>query len=104
MLAQMPLEHLRHQPVHRAAHCGDLLQHRRTPDFCFKCFLKAGQLPLDAANPVQQRPLVIDCMAHGGQSPIYWYPVYKPESSDVCRSEEHTSELQSLMRISYAVF
>src|SRR3546814_4754259 len=23
---------------------------------------------------------------------------------DVCRSEEHTSELQSLMRISYAVF
>src|SRR3546814_2741735 len=24
--------------------------------------------------------------------------------ADVCRSEEHTSELQSLMRISYAVF
>src|SRR3546814_5884704 len=27
-----------------------------------------------------------------------------PESTDVPRSEEHTSELQSLMRISYAVF
>src|SRR3546814_3023251 len=25
-------------------------------------------------------------------------------AGDVCRSEEHTSELQSLMRISYAVF
>src|SRR3546814_5586120 len=27
-----------------------------------------------------------------------------PEAGDVLRSEEHTSELQSLMRISYAVF
>src|SRR3546814_1860147 len=27
-----------------------------------------------------------------------------PASSTSCRSEEHTSELQSLMRISYAVF
>src|SRR3546814_8579173 len=27
-----------------------------------------------------------------------------PAASDRCRSEEHTSELQSLMRISYAVF
>src|SRR3546814_6491877 len=27
-----------------------------------------------------------------------------PEVEIVCRSEEHTSELQSLMRISYAVF
>src|SRR3546814_7928890 len=26
------------------------------------------------------------------------------EAHDLCRSEEHTSELQSLMRISYAVF
>src|SRR3546814_5016501 len=30
--------------------------------------------------------------------------VYRDSSGDVCRSEEHTSELQSLMRISYAVF
>src|SRR3546814_7263566 len=29
---------------------------------------------------------------------------YKPVQSEVQRSEEHTSELQSLMRISYAVF
>src|SRR3546814_3794116 len=26
------------------------------------------------------------------------------DSAEICRSEEHTSELQSLMRISYAVF
>src|SRR3546814_18163362 len=30
--------------------------------------------------------------------PCYWY------ATDLNRSEEHTSELQSLMRISYAVF
>src|SRR3546814_7945897 len=29
---------------------------------------------------------------------------YAPESEHLLRSEEHTSELQSLMRISYAVF
>src|SRR3546814_6643102 len=31
-------------------------------------------------------------------------PGSKPINSFACRSEEHTSELQSLMRISYAVF
>src|SRR3546814_5064629 len=31
-------------------------------------------------------------------------PVQVAEDSIECRSEEHTSELQSLMRISYAVF
>src|SRR3546814_1272298 len=33
-------------------------------------------------------------------SSVHWYGAYKRET----RSEEHTSELQSLMRISYAVF
>src|SRR3546814_8706320 len=32
------------------------------------------------------------------------YGVDTPENVDAWRSEEHTSELQSLMRISYAVF
>src|SRR3546814_6029678 len=31
-------------------------------------------------------------------------PVTPKRSANSCRSEEHTSELQSLMRISYAVF
>src|SRR3546814_5105749 len=33
----------------------------------------------------------------------YWYDAYAPRLF-LKRSEEHTSELQSLMRISYAVF
>src|SRR3546814_8757180 len=33
-----------------------------------------------------------------------WHPYGAPTALVDCRSEEHTSELQSLMRISYAVF
>src|SRR3546814_9627512 len=33
----------------------------------------------------------------------YWFTDYRPRSLRRNRSEEHTSELQSLMRISYAV-
>src|SRR3546814_5872939 len=35
--------------------------------------------------------------------PHQW-PQPDPDTADIVRSEEHTSELQSLMRISYAVF
>src|SRR3546814_4493594 len=38
------------------------------------------------------------------QPPRRGSPSSAPASSVVARSEEHTSELQSLMRISYAVF
>src|SRR3546814_4628404 len=41
----------------------------------------------------------------GAQMPIYDAAMkYKAEGTPLVRSEEHTSELQSLMRISYAVF
>src|SRR3546814_3644672 len=43
---------------------------------------------------VDRRPILQD----RGHRPI------RPRPNDVVRSEEHTSELQSLMRISYAVF
>src|SRR3546814_5083752 len=33
-----------------------------------------------------------------------WMPALRPREAGVQSSEEHTSELQSLMRISYAVF
>src|SRR3546814_2624654 len=46
----------------------------------------------DASLPIKATPLIVS----GGASPQK--PDYQP------RSEEHTSELQSLMRISYAVF
>src|SRR3546814_9533703 len=34
----------------------------------------------------------------------FWSAYFSVEYKDLARSEEHTSELQSLMRISYAVF
>src|SRR3546814_3341505 len=36
--------------------------------------------------------------------PLHPRLLRRPSSTGGCRSEEHTSELQSLMRISYAVF
>src|SRR3546814_3671060 len=47
-----------------------------------------------------------DVMKGWGQALItdYVLPTADPPSERIRRSEEHTSELQSLMRISYAVF
>src|SRR3546814_2025596 len=39
-----------------------------------------------------------------GAGVLFAHPGQLPVAGDVLRSEEHTSELQSLMRISYAVF
>src|SRR3546814_5705645 len=45
-------------------------------------------------------------LTESGLSMVEWRPLigWLPPLSDAARSEEHTSELQSLMRISYAVF
>src|SRR3546814_4550857 len=40
----------------------------------------------------------------GWMFPVAWTILYVLEGVALARSEEHTSELQSLMRISYAVF
>src|SRR3546814_4684544 len=48
----------------------------------------ASIMPGDDLNPAHHRILLSNCFAQGA----------------ALRSEEHTSELQSLMRISYAVF
>src|SRR3546814_10329021 len=40
----------------------------------------------------------------GGERPVFVRVVNQGAYGDIGRSEEHTSELQSLMRISYAVF
>src|SRR3546814_174808 len=39
-----------------------------------------------------------------GIAPDLLNKIFSPTNKSICRSEEHTSELQSLMRISYAVF
>src|SRR3546814_10748705 len=43
-------------------------------------------------------------IAHGGRDASRFYMPYPSGARNNRRSEEHTSELQSLMRISYAVF
>src|SRR3546814_8197073 len=60
--------------------------------------------PLELALPRAQAKLAIEGGGAGevvGERPPAARHVFR---IDACRSEEHTSELQSLMRISYAVF
>src|SRR3546814_10408112 len=49
-------------------------------------------------------PLVVSPMTQRTVSPAATATRFSPGCSAMSRSEEHTSELQSLMRISYAVF
>src|SRR3546814_1419337 len=53
----------------------------------------------DQLGPVSERPCIIQISRLEG----ICYPILK-NRGELIRSEEHTSELQSLMRISYAVF
>src|SRR3546814_1145821 len=48
--------------------------------------------------PPRTRPIT------NGAGPKPWRSAKNPIRPEISRSEEHTSELQSLMRISYAVF
>src|SRR3546814_9579049 len=54
---------------------------------------------LRALPPAQQPPVRL-----GGRATLVHHRVHRRGDRHVDRSEEHTSELQSLMRISYAVF
>src|SRR3546814_8069857 len=47
---------------------------------------------------------IVDQLAAGGRVELRGFGAFSTRSRDSRRSEEHTSELQSLMRISYAVF
>src|SRR3546814_10187220 len=57
-----------------------------------------GQLPGHGMAPSTVR--CVGVRFHGGQRQV----MRRPHAFGTGRSEEHTSELQSLMRISYAVF
>src|SRR3546814_8002802 len=72
------------------------------------CGRAADQCHARACFPVVPRPPYLWAVAQGG--PVgpklrFWSSWRtRRERAGCCRSEEHTSELQSLMRISYAVF
>src|SRR3546814_7783884 len=59
------------------------------------------QAMLAAATEEARAEVTAKLMKAHDRARMRWY---KEESAKVRRSEEHTSELQSLMRISYAVF
>src|SRR3546814_2085700 len=62
--------------------------------------LNAGLQPVredDEVAPLNSYLRWLPCCYNPGQDRRRWY-------TQLMRSEEHTSELQSLMRISYAVF
>src|SRR3546814_9701449 len=68
--------------VHRASDTHD----------CLACFGRKAETPIGAGDPVAQFQMV-------------FLALHDAATADQARrSEEHTSELQSLMRISYAVF
>src|SRR3546814_6592489 len=53
-----------------------------------------------AAIEIMEPPFALDAMG----LTAFWHPRHQDDEGHGWRSEEHTSELQSLMRISYAVF
>src|SRR3546814_3039500 len=59
---------------------------------------------LSAAIPITQHNEVKDDQLPSRQNPRCHLLVHRQPRTPGHRSEEHTSELQSLMRISYAVF
>src|SRR3546814_5100641 len=86
---------------------GPLAQPRRPEGACMTEFLDRSGLSVDSrlADFIEQRALP----GTGLDADRFWSDFagllgkFTPENAAL-RSEEHTSELQSLMRISYAVF
>src|SRR3546814_9563181 len=74
----------------------------------------AKDIPTDDSQPCEmlpgagREPRCIGKLSGGRYTPaqLTHFQGFRHEAPDLfpCRSEEHTSELQSLMRISYAVF
>src|SRR3546814_10608590 len=54
--------------------------------------------------PKRTRVLLSEELVVEAKHAVVLVPLHKKRSTPATRSEEHTSELQSLMRISYAVF
>src|SRR3546814_6463613 len=83
---------LRQSFISRSARCSAFPHRTR--------YHSAGPESLGRADGEQWR----STHGHSHLQPSASRPNHKPRNSPAKRSEEHTSELQSLMRISYAVF
>src|SRR3546814_7273892 len=90
-----------------------LNQHLIDPEICIRCNTCEETCPIDAIshdgnNYVVDPGICNHCMACVPPCPTgaidNWVKVLSDQAHSLERSEEHTSELQSLMRISYAVF
>src|SRR3546814_9015704 len=82
-----------------------------SPEFALVLLGEASAYPHGSGQPQIVRPgevVLMDCgcNVHGYQSDVSrsWVHGTATARQRQVRSEEHTSELQSLMRISYAVF
>src|SRR3546814_5318480 len=80
--------------------------HRAAPGRALPCQRRECDMREDEEIPIETATLPLDAWhrAKGGRMVEfagYWMPI---QYDGIMRSEEHTSELQSLMRISYAVF
>src|SRR3546814_10616215 len=72
----------------------------RIEGFCVPFLTRAGRVEGAQLIPVQDVPLPVEIVI----DPFGTGLSFAQSLVEVTRSEEHTSELQSLMRISYAVF
>src|SRR3546814_7336880 len=73
-------------------------------DQAFRCVFGKRHDEVDAAQRRQQRHAIRDTIQRPARAFQTPYRIVVIDGHDQQRSEEHTSELQSLMRISYAVF
>src|SRR3546814_4189419 len=83
------------RPKHAARERWPVFQARKA---CYRAATLTGEQAARVGMPSTARP-VQDLSAHSSPALLS-----APTSTSLKRSEEHTSELQSLMRISYAVF
>src|SRR3546814_7602790 len=84
-------------PVRRPGAKLSLPPPRRPPMKTVKEMLAAAEAAVPRIAPEEAKALV-------GRPDVLFLDVREPAEVAASRSEEHTSELQSLMRISYAVF
>src|SRR3546814_981288 len=85
-----------HAAVIQIVSTGEALMERRLAEIPTE---EWGDVQVD----ITPREYVLDYLAHSFPTQLY-EPFTDSEGNLSSRSEEHTSELQSLMRISYAVF